>query len=66
MSLGMEAAVSGIVGVFVVMAFLQLMVNVGSAFAKAVEAKQAAAAAKAAEKKEREARRQKRLAAQKK
>ena len=64
MSLGTEAMLSGIIGVFAVMIFLQVMVYVGSAIAKAVEAKQAAAAAKAAEKKEREARRQKRLAAQ--
>jgi len=62
-ALAIEATVSGIVGVFMVMVFLQIMVHVGSSFAKAVERRQAAAAARAAEKKEREARRKQRMAA---
>ncbi len=62
MSLAANAAISGIVGVFVVMVFLQIMVHFGTALANAVEKRQLAAAAKAAEKKEREARRKQRLA----
>ena len=62
MNLAIEAAVSGIVGVFVVMAFLQIMVHLGSSFAKALEKRQAAAAARAEEKKAREARRKQRMA----
>ncbi len=62
MDLGVYAAASGIIAVFIVMAFLQIMVHVGSAFARSVEKRQQAAAARAAEKKAREQRRQQRLA----
>ena len=62
MELAIKATVSGIVGVFAVMAFLQIMVHLGSTVARTVEARQIAAAARAAEKKEREARRKQRLA----
>ena len=61
MDLAMEAAISGIVGVFAVMVFLQLMVNIGTRVAQAVEKRQAAAAARDAERKAREARRKQRL-----
>lgn len=51
---------SGVLGVFLVMVFLQIMVNIGSAFAKYVEKKQAAAAERKAELEARKARRAKR------
>ena len=59
-ALTIKTICSGVVGVFLVMVFLQLMVNVGSAFAKYVEQKQAAAAERKAELEARKARRAKR------
>ena len=59
-ALTIRTIVSGVVGVFLVMVFLQIMVNVGSAFAKYVEKKQAAAAERKAELEARKARRAKR------
>ena len=59
-ALTIKTICSGVVGVFLVMVFLQLMVNVGSAFAKYVENKQAAAAERKAELEARKARRAKR------
>ena len=60
MGLTGEVVMSGVVGVFSVMILLQIMVSLGSAFAKSVEKRQAAAAAKKAERAAREARRAKR------
>ena len=65
MSLAAVTIISGAVGVFAVMIILQIMINVGSAIAMAVEKKAAAAAAKKAELAAREARRAKRAAAMK-
>ncbi len=59
-SLTIKTICSGVLGVFLVMVFLQFMVNVGSAFAKYVEKKQAAAAERKAELEARKARRAKR------
>ncbi len=56
-ALTVRTIVSGVVGVFLVMVFLQIMVNVGSAFAKYVETKQTAAAERKAELDARKARR---------
>ena len=60
MELTIKTICSGVLGVFLVMIFLQLMVGVGSAFAKYVEKKQAAAAERKAELAARQARRAKR------
>ena len=59
-ALTIRVIVSGVLGVFLVMVFLQIMVGVGSAFANYVEKKQAAAAERKAELAARQARRAKR------